>query len=568
MKNLDLLKSFIGQFDKRRKIEFVILGFFSLFTSILELFSIGLVIPFLTILFDLEFFQSRFPVVYNYFDSEDSLRRAVMIIFVVVIIISAVIRYLLFVWQTKFSHKLGLEFGHRILSNTLNEDYLEFKKIHNSQRISVLTLKLNQVVIQIILASLRISYIGVFSILVITSFVLYMPIQILYILILLFCVFTFINKFFSKKLNTYGDLINSLTNKIIKLLSESFSSHKDTIIYKRNNSILKDYFKYEKKLRRSIENLKLIGAFPKYLVESIGIIGIVLFAYFNISDEASQASFLPTIGFLLLGLQRLLPLAQEMHHNITEFKGGKEVGVELLGFLKKEIIVNSKSNKIGSELIINDYLIKDLSYSYSKNLNILSNVNFNFKAGQIVGIIGESGCGKSTLMDILMGLIDFESGSVLVNGINIKETKNLLHKKISHVSQKVYLSDKSIIENISFKRSISEKEINKINSLISMCELTELVESLPDGLNTIVGENGSFLSGGQIQRIGLARALFRDPSIMFLDEFTGALDSNTESKILETIVKLNSTLGITIVFITHNHDILKYADVVVKLDKQ
>ena len=144
----------------------------------------------------------------------------------------------------------------------------------------------------------------------------------------------------------------------------------------------------------------------------------------------------------------------------------------------------------------------------------------------------------------------------------------MLHKKISHVSQKVYLSDKSFIENISFKKSISEKEISKINSLISMCELTELVESLPDGLNTIVGENGSFLSGGQIQRIGLARALFRDPSIMFLDEFTGALDSTTESKILETIVKLNSTLGITIIFITHNHDILKYADVVVKLDKQ
>ena len=232
MKNLNLLQSFIRQFNKRRKIEFVILGFFSLFTSILELFSIGLVIPFLTILFDLEFFQSKFPVVYNYFDSEDSLRRGVMIIFVVLIIISALIRYLLFVWQTKFSHKLGLDFGYRILSNTLNEDYLEFKKIHNSQRISVLTLKLNQVVIQIILSSLRISYIGVFSILVITSFVLYMPIQILYILILLFCIFISINYFFSKKLNIYGDLINSLTNKIIKLLSEAFSSHKDTIFIK------------------------------------------------------------------------------------------------------------------------------------------------------------------------------------------------------------------------------------------------------------------------------------------------------------------------------------------------
>ena len=568
MKNLNLLQSFIGQFEKRRKIEFGLLGFFSLFTSILELFSIGLVIPFLTILFDLELFQSKFPVVYNYFDSEDSLRRAVMIVFIVVIILSALIRYLLFVWQTKFSHKLGLEFGHRILSNILNEDYLKFKTTHNSQRISVLTLKLNQVVIQIILASLRISYIGIFSILVVTSFILYMPIQILYILILLFCIYFLINNFFSIKLSIYGDLINSLTNQIIKILSESFSSHKDTIIYKRNNFIIKDYINYEKRLRKSIENLKIIGAFPKYLVEAIGIIGIVLFAYFNISDEASQTSFLPTIGFLLLGLQRLLPLAQEMHHNMTEFKGGKEVGVELLGFLKKDIISDLKFNKIDSELVINDYLIKDLSYSYSKNSNILSKVNFNFKAGQIVGIVGESGCGKSTLMDILMGLIDFESGSVLVNGINIKEIKNSLHKKISHVSQKVYLSDKSIIENISFKTSISEEEINKINSLISMCELTELVDSLPNGLNTKVGENGSFLSGGQIQRIGLARALFRDPSIMFLDEFTGALDSTTESKILETIVKLNSTLGITIIFITHNHDILKYADVVVKLDKQ
>jgi ABC-type multidrug transport system fused ATPase/permease subunit len=556
--NLFLIKSFISHFEKGRKLEFILLGLFSLLTSLLEIFSIGMVIPFLTILFDLELFKGKFPLIFSYFNSDQKLRFGITLIFIGLIIFSAIIRYALFVWQTRFSHSLGVEFGYKILNNFLNEDYLKFKETHNSKRVSALTLKLNQIVNQIILASLRIAYILIFLILVMISFLLFMPFEIIFLLLILFLAYFVINKLFAKKLNIYGDKINIHTNQIIKLLSETFASHKDTIIYNRKSSILSNYKNSELELRSSIENLRIIGAFPKYLIESIAIACIVIFAYYNISDTTSQTTFFPSIGFLLLGLQRLLPLAQEMHHNITEFKGGKEVGLEILSFLdmKTEYVYSVENDEKNFHCIE----LKKVSFAYNQNLKILYDINLHIKSGQIIGIVGQSGCGKSTLMDVIMGLVDVTDGEVLIDCKNISDIKTSWLSKISHVSQKVYILDSTIAENISLKSNVTDHELEKIKQLLLMCELDDFVTSLPDGLFSKVGENGALLSGGQIQRIGLARALYREPKVLFLDEFTGALDFNTEAKIVNTIEKLNKNKKITIIIITHNRAILKSAD--------
>jgi ABC-type multidrug transport system fused ATPase/permease subunit len=564
MNKYKLVVSIFSKFKKKRKIEFVILSIFSLITSMLEVVSIGLVVPFLSVLFNLDLFKSKFPEVSNFFETDEKLLLGMTLIFISVIFSSGIIRFSLFVWQIKFSNSLGLDFGLKILKNILSQDYLDFIKTNNSKRISALTIKLNQVVNQIILAVLRITYISIFIILLLIVFLIYMPIDIMVIFLFIFIVYFLINKFFSSRLIKYGDLINDYTNNIIKLLNEAFASHKDVIIFNLKKNVLDEYKHSEENLRNSIKKLKIIGAFPKFFIESIGIISIVTFAYLNINTDSATSIILPTIGFLLLGMQRLLPLAQELHHNITEFKGGLGIAKEIDSFLitKYENDINIPEIKFEFK----SFATHNLSFSYTSDHIIFSNVNLKFKKGQIIGFYGESGSGKTTLMDVLMGLINFNAGEIYINGIIFSKIKNTWLKNIAFVSQNIYLSDKSIAENIALKQSFSKIDIVRINEVIKSCGLQELISVLPSGIHTKIGENGTFLSGGQKQRLALARALFRKPEVLFLDEFTSALDNETENKIFSTINDLKTRNGTTVLFITHNLDMLKFADIKIELN--
>jgi ATP-binding cassette subfamily B protein len=565
MNKKKLIASIFLKFKKNRKIEFTFLTIFSLVASFFEVFSIGLVVPFLSVLFNLNTFKSKFPQVSDYFKSDEKILLGITVIFIIVVFLSGLIRFVLFVWQIRFSNSLGVDFGVKILSNFLNQNHLDFIQTNNSKRISALTIKLNQVINQIILAVLRILYISIFIILLLIVFLIYMPVDIMSIFIFIFIIYFFINKFFSSKLIVYGDLINHNSNLIIKSLNEAFFSHKDVIIFNLKNVVLEEYKAYEENLRDSIKKLKIIGAFPKYFIESIGIISIVLFAYLNINSDSARSIILPTIGFLLLGMQRLLPLAQELHHNITEFKGGIGIAKEIDEFLNINYVENN--NFIEEPFIFKTFEANALSFYYASDKCVFSNVNLNFEKGQIVGFYGGSGSGKSTLMDVIMGLVDSTSGQIYINNNIISEIKSTWIKNIACVSQNIYLSDKSIAENIALKNKFTESDILKINELVKLCELEDLISLLSNGIFTIVGENGSFLSGGQKQRIALARALFSEPEVLFLDEFTSALDSVTENNLFETINNLRIQKGTTILFITHKLEMLKYADLKIELNQ-
>jgi ABC-type multidrug transport system fused ATPase/permease subunit len=565
MNNYKLVTSIFLKLERNKKIEFFLLSIFSLVTSIFEVLSIGIVVPFLSVLFNLSLFKSKFPEISLLFQTDEELLLAMTLIFVSLIFLSGTIRFLLFVWQIKFSNTLGLDFGIKILNNFLSQDYLSFIQTNNSKRISALTIKLNQVVNQIILATLRISYISIFTFLLLIVFIIYMPIDIMLIFLFIFIIYFTINKFFSNKLIIYGNLINDHTNNIIKLLNEAFGSHKDVIVFDLKNVVLDEYKLSEENLRDSIKKLKIIGAFPKYFIESIGIVSIVLFAYNNIDSTSSKNIILPTIGFLLLGMQRLLPLAQELHHNITEFKGGLGVAKEIDNFLSYNY--QNNNYKTDNSFKFNTFSANNLSFSYTPDNIIFSDLNFKFSKSQIIGFYGGSGSGKTTLMDIIMGLVDSHSGSIFINDQFFSNIKNTWLNNIAHVSQNIYLSDKSIAENIALKHALNQLDILKINDLVKLCELEDLINILPNGIYTSVGENGTFLSGGQKQRIALARALFREPEVLFLDEFTSALDSEIENKIFITINNLRLKYGTTVLFITHKLEMLQYADIKIELNQ-
>ena len=221
-------------------------------------------------------------------------------------------------------------------------------------------------------------------------------------------------------------------------------------------------------------------------------------------------------------------------------------------FSNKQTFKSQEDNK---KIFIKNIHIKDLSFGYNKKL-ILNKINLELKPNDVLGVIGETGSGKSTFLDLLTGLFDPSNGSILINGINIKELKREWQNQIAYVSQKIYLMDETIEKNISFelKSDLINKE--KLQNCISETELKEFIDQLELKEKTVIGENAIKLSGGQIQRVALARALYMDKQILILDEATSALDEKTEEKIINKILKdINNKI---LIIVSHNKSIIKF----------
>jgi ABC-type multidrug transport system fused ATPase/permease subunit len=209
--------------------------------------------------------------------------------------------------------------------------------------------------------------------------------------------------------------------------------------------------------------------------------------------------------------------------------------------------------------------IKNISYKYPEvNASALSNVSFTIKKGQSIGFIGPSGSGKSTLVDLILGLLAPENGQILADGTDIQINMRSWQNQIGYVPQLIYLTDDSLRRNVAFGIPEDEIDTESVERAIKAAQLDEFVDTLPEKLETFVGERGVRLSGGQRQRIGIARALYHDPKILVLDEATSALDMDTESKVMEAVNKLKGTK--TLILIAHRVSTLKNCDNIFKLE--
>jgi ABC-type multidrug transport system fused ATPase/permease subunit len=205
----------------------------------------------------------------------------------------------------------------------------------------------------------------------------------------------------------------------------------------------------------------------------------------------------------------------------------------------------------------------DFNYEQSENL-VLSNINIKILSGEAVGFVGQSGSGKSTLIDIMLGLLEPQSGSVLINGQTIENVKQSWQKQIGYIPQTIFLMDDSLRRNIAI--GIADTEIDEVAIVeaLKSAQLEEFVASLPEGLDTVVGERGVRLSGGQRQRIGIARALYHRPSVLVLDEATSSLDTETEHGVMQAVQALQGDK--TVIIVAHRLSTVEYCDRLYRLD--
>jgi ABC-type multidrug transport system fused ATPase/permease subunit len=272
-----------------------------------------------------------------------------------------------------------------------------------------------------------------------------------------------------------------------------------------------------------------------------------------IGQGRSLAEIIPILGVFVAAAFRLMPSANKIINAIQNLNFNLPVIHELY----KEKALFDKSKVFFLKKKECDYLqfnkeisVENVSFIYPDQINpILTNISFKIRKGEMIGFMGVSGSGKSTLINLLLGLLEPTSGRVLVDGIKISDHLSTWYKMIGYVPQNVFLLDDTLIRNIAF--GLPDSEINEIDIINALKEaqLLDFVDSLPDGLETKVGERGVRLSGGQAQRIGIARALYHKTQVLVFDEATSALDAETEMAIISTLSSLSKDR--TILIITH-----------------
>ena len=542
----------------------------NLFSTFLEVFSIGSIPVFVMMITDVDLVLSKISEIsYLTFilKYEDSQLIIFSAIFLLLIFLFKNL-YLLFVlyFQGKLIMNLRLKISTNIFSYYILMPYEEL--INKNPAIVIRTIESDVsntfVYIQSFFTIIRESLIlvSIFILLFITNFFISsISILTLGVPLIIFW-YTYKNA-----LKVKGKLFLIESGKKLKLINQSLASFKELKISNRENYFLKSFTFITQGLEKLGFFNYLITAIPRLFLEVTALLSVVVVSVLLYLIENDTQSIIPLISLLAVTAVRLIPSLNAITTSLTTLRFRKpsfELIVNEINKLKEKnfqikettVNVNNKNFEFKNELIV-----KNVYFKYQDaNKAVLENLNFKIKKGSKVGIIGRSGAGKSTLVDLILGLLNPQEGQIYVDDNKLHEVVDSWQGKIGYIPQEIYLLDDSIKNNIAF--GIPKENINEelINNVLKVAQLEKLVHSLPDKLETIIGNKGIKLSGGEKQRIAIARAVYNNPEILILDEATSALDIDNENKIL---AEINQNLSDkTTIIISHRNNTVKNCDII------
>ena len=386
----------------------------------------------------------------------------------------------------------------------------------------------------------------------------------------LFLTFFLIRFSTKERLLSYGNSRQLFDGKRILHLQHTVGSIKDIKMSSKEDEFLKKFEQFNSPGINAEKKQFIIAQLPKLFLETVIVFCIgFLVLFLLLALDRSPESVSLTLGILAIAIFRMLPSvnrilgsAQQLRYTFPSFK---TLSQELNNSVKTHYKYDSAN---ASNLTFEEEIsIKDLSYRYTDNEeNVLENINLDIQKNSLIGIIGESGTGKTTFVNLLLGLLSPSRGSIHVDQKNITDSLKNWQKKIGYVQQQTFILDASLKVNITMEFSEKDFDIERFNFAIEGSQLGSFFSSLPDGLETNLGEGGSKLSGGQQQRIGIARALYKNASVLVLDESTSNLDAETEKRFMDAVLNMKGKR--TIILITHRPTILGSCDHIYKISNK
>lgn len=366
------------------------------------------------------------------------------------------------------------------------------------------------------------------------------------------------------RLKRNSGIISRAQGRRIKSMQEGLGGIRDVLIDQSQPVFIEDYERAEAGFRDARTKNAFLANSPRYVVEAVGMILIVLLAMAVVERPGGLLQAVPVLGALALGAQKLLPLIQQVYNGWARAMGNRQVLFDLAASLHE--VGESAAPCVDALPFRKSICLDNVGFSYSSGrVPALSGVSLDVPKGARVGIAGKTGSGKSTLMDLILGLLEPSAGKILIDDVKLSAANRLAwQKNIAHVPQFIYLADVSIAENIAFGVRPTDIDLARVRRSAERAELAGVIAALPEGYATRIGERGIQLSGGQRQRIGIARALYKEASVLIFDEATSALDNETESAVMNAIDHLDRNL--TIFIIAHRLSTLGGCDLIVQLE--
>jgi ATP-binding cassette subfamily C protein len=368
-----------------------------------------------------------------------------------------------------------------------------------------------------------------------------------------------------KKLHEKG-LIEKQTNvKLFQLVNQALGSIKDSKILGIKNYLLNQYNKNLTLNEKNVFFITVLNKIPRLLLEQVTITLILLISIYLFLLEVPPVEIIPILSLFSVAAIRMMPAFTTISLAVSGYKYRKPSLDLIYSEFKK--IEKLKFDEQTSENISfkKNISLKDVSFEYQgRKKKILNNINISLEKGKMISIIGESGSGKTTLINTILGLIKPSSGDILIDNKKKNLFNKFWYKKIGYVAQDIYLSDDTLKNNILFGRKNKKMNDFKIKKLIKLLNLEGMVNSLNRGINTMVGDRGARISGGERQRIGIARALYNNPEIIIFDEATASLDIELEKEVIKKIKKAYKNS--TIISVSHRKVPIMFSDKIYKVE--
>ena len=519
-------------------------------SSLTEIVSIGAVIPFIAILSSPEQVysnESLQPIIMFFeFKSAQELALPITFSFIAATLIAGAMRLLLVFVNTRLSFATGHDLSIDIYNKTLRQPFYVHIDRNSSEIVNGVATKTDLVIFQVILPLLNFFGAIVMIVLITLALIIIDPLLAISMMGGIGLIYYSLVRLTSSMLAENSKKIADKSTVRVKSLQEGLGGIRDILLSGTQNTYCKIYEDADLPLRRAQAVNAFISLSPRYAMEALGMVLIATLAISFTTTNDGIASYIPLLGGLAFGAQKLLPMVQLAYQGWSSILGARASLVDTLEFLDQKI---PNTNSAKSLTFTKNIFLDNVSFSYqSNNKIVLDGISLDIPKGACIGFVGSTGSGKSTLLDII---------------ILTSDCLTAWQKYICHVPQDIFLADTSIKENIAFGVPLHEIDMQRVVEAALKAQLTAVIDELPLKYQTLVGERGVRLSGGQKQRIGIARALYAESKVLMFDEATSALDGDTEKDVMREIARLDDE--VTILMIAHRITTLENCDQIVEL---
>lgn len=567
--------------DKKQKHKMVLLVFLMLIGAVLETLGVSMILPVMSVVMEENAVQKHayLQVICDLFHiAYDDTRTLMILVMVGLIVIFAVKNVFLFFQQKvqlKFVYTNQFATSRRMMINFMERPYEYYLNADTSVIQRSITSDVNNMY-GLILSLLQLVSEGiVFVCLIAVSLVsdVMMSITVALLLVVVLAIIKWVLKPIMRKA---GEENQDYYSGLYKWIDQSVMGIKEIKIANKENYFINEYAKCGEGYVNAVQRYNLYNATPRLLIETVALAGMIFYMMIQLLSGVQVTAILPQLTLLALVAMRLIPCANRINNHLTSISYFEPFFMGVSDNLQEEIRDESidynaasyqKKVEVQKLEIRHNIQLKDIVYKYPNTETLIfDRANMEIPIGKSVGIVGTSGAGKTTIVDILLGLLQIQSGEILADGVEVRKHYQSFLKDIGYIPQTIFMIDSTIRKNVAFGVADEDIDDAKVWRALQEAQLDEFVRGLPDGLDTSIGERGIRISGGQRQRIGIARALFEDPEVLVLDEATSALDNETETAIMESINMLHGKK--TLIIIAHRLQTIEKCDMVYRVEKR